>query len=471
MGLTYLILACLSGLFAHKVVQSTVYPAITYAKLKRNMEPYKGSIINEIPFIEKETIEEKKKRILKEKFEVLRPYVEKLQDYTSEENLKAAYRNLENLTLQKEKFSSKDSYGSYSARNNKLTYRLNNALGHEFLHMASSYYDPVSEESHYGFQQWKGNTTDNENEDSSCVIGSGLNEGYTQLLAYRIYGEEIIVYKKETILARLFELFFDHPKEMESYYFNHNLPGLIKPMKEYASREEIIEIIQAIDKINVYSNYRHSQNVVPTYEFIRIQMKLYNMFRAKNKDPEKLKKFEEIISENKIASILLKKQKIKLQREYQKGTPIFPIEKQEKVNMDLKTETSGNQISEWIGECFKREIKEGKIDSEEVLKQLLPYQGMTFSEMCSQIFQVPREKINILQATRLYCMIANIEFPLHDRKQQYALITQVQTLTLPDSEKTALEFRTGKKLQKKLDSIWESYLEKENDKPLQRKII
>ncbi len=472
MELTYLIVTCLSGYFAHKVIRSTVNPAVTYAKLKRNLKQYKGSIINELPFIETETIEEKQKNILKDKFEILTPYVEKLQNYTSEENLKAVYRNLENLTLKKEQLHLKDSYGSYSTKDNRLTYRLNSALGHEFLHLASAYYDPVSGESHTGFYQWKGNMDDEEEIENSCAIGSGLTEGYTQLLAYRIYGDEIKVYKKETILSQLFELFFDDPKEMESYYFNHNLPGLIHHMEQYATKEEIIEIIQSIDKINVYSNYRHSRNIVPTYEFIRLQMKLYDIFRAKNPNSEKLKTFEEIICQNKIASIVFKRKKIKLQREFQKGTPIFSIEKEGEVsNTDLKPETNNQLITEWIEESFKKESKEEKVESKEVLEQLLPYKGMSFSEMCSEIFQVPKEEINILQATRLYCLMTNTEFPLHDRRQRYVLSTLVQTLTLPDSEKTPLEVRTGNKLQQKLDLIWENLIEENRDETPKRKIV
>ena len=53
-------------------------------------------------------------------------------------------------------------------------------------------------------------------------------------------------------IARMLELFFDDPREMERLYFTSNLPGLIKYFEKYSDREDIIDFIVANDRMLQY---------------------------------------------------------------------------------------------------------------------------------------------------------------------------------------------------------------------------
>ena len=50
--------------------------------------------------------------------------------------------------------------------------------------------------------------------------------------------------------------------------------------------------------------------------------------------------------------------------------------------------------------------------------------------------------------------MTNIDFTNCDRTTRNTIARQVQTLILPEEEKTSLEQRMCNQLQKKLDSIW-----------------
>lgn len=94
-----------------------------------------------------------------------------------------------------------------------------------------------------------------------------------------------------------------------------------------------------------------------------------------------------------------------------------------------------------------RDIEEAK----EISARLEEYQKRPFKELCSSIFETSLDDINILQATKLYCLMTNTEFPTRDRKKLDAMARQVQSLILPEKEKVPLDYRVEKQLQAKLD--------------------
>ena len=199
---------------------------------------------------------------------------------------------------------------------------------------------------------------------------------------------------------------------------------------------------------------------ISIYKMVNIEMKLYEWFRLKNKNPQKLAEFEQIIQENIIASCVFKKQKIKLQRTFQKGKPVFDREQSRILNSDTRRKTA----------TAPSMAKENKTNEKQqaILKELLPYQKLSFVNLCSEVFQVPMSEINILQATKLYCLMTNIDFVSCDRKVRNAIARQVQTLILPENEKTPLEKRTGEQLQKKLNSTWNIVFKNEETKGVHR---
>ena len=245
-----------------------------------------------------------KLEIKKEIYNLIIPYVEKLRAYTTEENLQALYRNIKDVDIKKQSPISITPYsGLYNSKQNKITYLNKTALGHELLHMASTYYDKETNINYVGFKQAK----------DRIYIGQGLNEGYTELLNSRIYNNnKIISYHKEVKIAKLLEFFFDDPKEMESLYFNHNLPGLIHHLEKYTSRDNIIKLLLDIDQINNYSYSIYS--TIPTIKSIKTQILLYNIFEKNCTDKQKVEQFKNIVCEDKIAKIILNGQKAVLKR-------------------------------------------------------------------------------------------------------------------------------------------------------------
>lgn len=307
--LTYL-LAREFSFFAILSIYNTISSTILeLARVKRISKS--GYIINNQISTPKEAKTITKEEMNEKLYEFIFPYLEKLKNYTSEENLKTLYYNLKTLKVNKSSpFAAILYLGTYSSSKNEIKCVNEEAFGHELLHTASSTYDPKTGINYCGFLQSK----------SEAEIGRGLNEGYTELLAARLYNKKnkITAYNKEVKIARLFEFFFDDPKEMENYYFNHNLPGFIHHMEQYAPRNEIINLMLDIDGINLHSNFIGS--LLPTYNSIKTQIKLYNWYSEQCTDPVKLEQFRSIVCENKVASIILSGQELVVNR----NTPIQP---------------------------------------------------------------------------------------------------------------------------------------------------
>jgi len=147
----------------------------------KKISEYDGCIVKDFSFIEDYDIQELKSAINQEKISQLSTIIMKLKNYTSEENLKTVYKNLSTVKIKRNFMMMFETTGSYSSKKNTIKYFLSSALGHEFLHMSSSYYDSKNDISCVGFKQQKG----------VSLIGKGLNEGYTELLASRIYNKKI----------------------------------------------------------------------------------------------------------------------------------------------------------------------------------------------------------------------------------------------------------------------------------------
>ncbi len=258
---------------------------------KYNGEIIAGSdlILSKINSISNEEIDIRKK-------EILLPYIQKLANYVKEEDLKIVYNNLRNLNIKYDPtLVASGCTGKYIIEENKLLYSSKSSIGHEFLHMASSMYDSDSKLKLCGFYQEK----------NGASIGEGVTEGYTELLASRLYNKngKVEAYKSSVKFCEILEFFFDDPKDMAHLYFNCNLPGLIKHLEKYASRQEIIKLIMDIDNICTYETA--FANPYPLVKSIDIQLKLYNWFSSNSNDFIKIDKLRKKICENKAISIML----------------------------------------------------------------------------------------------------------------------------------------------------------------------
>lgn len=123
--------------------------------------------------------------------------------------------------------------------------QMHSILNHELLHLSSSArYEKtnVFSKMNSGFFQYS---------IGQIEIGRGINEGYTELLNKRYFGEKgyIVAYEYEMLITKIIELIIGKEK-MENFYFNANLNGLIQELSKYSDTESVKEFILDVDLIN-----------------------------------------------------------------------------------------------------------------------------------------------------------------------------------------------------------------------------
>ena len=83
----------------------------------------------------------------------------------------------------------------------------------------------------------------------------GLNEGYTELLANRIFNNEHYyndsAYTLNVYLLRIFELLYDNQKDMEKDYFLANYQGPANAFTKYGKIEEYLQKTKEKDGFEV----------------------------------------------------------------------------------------------------------------------------------------------------------------------------------------------------------------------------
>lgn len=226
-------------------------------------------------------------------------FVNKLSKNMSIENLMLLYNNLEDLRLGYKNYFLHNwlfKYklaGTYHVKKNKVGINkgsLEHAIYHELFHMASSYYEKDGDKRFSGFsQKLKANKT---------TIGKGLNEGYTQALTERYFGENNEVYgsyKLVTHFARNLERIIGKSK-MESLYFRADLFGLIEELKQYDNEDNIIKLLSDFDCILGKKTKSIEDNQLNT-SLINIQKTLLIYY---------IKKLNKELSNNLITSIEFK---------------------------------------------------------------------------------------------------------------------------------------------------------------------
>ncbi len=163
------------------------------------------------------------------------------------DDLSNFYRNIKTLVFKIKAFNPNVSFwttvtGNYDSKKNKINVyeASDDIIYHELLHMASSFYQKgIWRE---GFFLRDSNVKS---------LGVGLNEGYTELLARRLFNIDSKVcngYEYQVYIVRLLERIIGKDY-MQRYYFNANLPGLIDDLSQYNSQEDIIKFLHNTDYI------------------------------------------------------------------------------------------------------------------------------------------------------------------------------------------------------------------------------
>lgn len=259
------------------------------------LSKYDGWLISKECFLDNGSLANREEAMNRKGIDIVYPYVETLVSNLTEEEIKLMYTNLKTLEVESEKDSIfKTKSGTYSSVDNIIFYCRIDAISHELLHMASSFYDEKLGIIQCGFKQSTIKDADGNELEDGVEVGSALNEGYTELLNARFFNkkDKDISYERYVKVARLFELFFDDPKEMRLLFFHHDLPGFVHYMEKFMPYDKVIDIILKLDKSLAYANFNDN---ISKKEYLEVLDILYDYFIKSNKGLEKNQLFVRIM--------------------------------------------------------------------------------------------------------------------------------------------------------------------------------
>ena len=176
-------------------------------------------------------------------------FSEEIKNNFDEKSLNNFYKNITTLeiktfSLWEERTVKKENIaGLYYMKENRIKLIRNNKgkpIYHELFHMMSNYGLDQDNTIYEGFLQVY---------DENSKLGTGLNEGYTQLLTERYFKDDITdepVYRYQVYLAKHIEKIIGKEK-MEELYMNADLYSLIKELEKYQNQKEILKFIKDID--------------------------------------------------------------------------------------------------------------------------------------------------------------------------------------------------------------------------------
>ena len=163
-----------------------------------------------------------------------------------------------------------DGSGYYASKYNTLGVSKYSSIYHELFHLASAIFDQSRQLACVGFRQhyYIKNSPD---------IGRGINEGYTEILAHRYFGDKHKMskaYLMEVNIVKNLEKIVGQDA-METMYLNADLPGLITELTKYTSEKEILKFISNVDFLAKHAYdllfIKHSkleQSVIEVGEFL-----------------------------------------------------------------------------------------------------------------------------------------------------------------------------------------------------------
>lgn len=218
------------------------------------------------------------KEILKKQYgDLIMNFIKTVRENIPDINLEIFLNNFNTLRVANRDFKisnsifNKSTEGQYVPESNTIelskdTYKL--TINHELFHVMTTVIDKDTGILYCGFQQIK-----NKNEQ----IGFGLNEGYTQYLTEKYFGDNkqyISAYVYEKRIAEILETIIGEEK-MHVFYFNTDLNGLVQYLSNYESLDEIYRFINTLDFLKKHYNDKYltkkSKNIMKSgFEFVNI---------------------------------------------------------------------------------------------------------------------------------------------------------------------------------------------------------
>ena len=145
-------------------------------------------------------------------------------------------------------------------------------LPHELFHMATNFKSKEKNVRFCGFSQKQLNIPQ--------IIGTGINEGYTELMVKKYYGDDYLSSAASyTLLFKIMEVIESivGKEKMENYYLNANLNGLVNELTKYAKYDDVLKFISSMDFL--YNNFdEFSIKSKKNQQLLSEQVKFINTF-------------------------------------------------------------------------------------------------------------------------------------------------------------------------------------------------
>ena len=187
--------------------------------------------------------------------EILLEFVVALNSNFNKGSLANFYNNINHTSISKNIFLRPDN-GYFEYDNNninmKIVVRDYPHLYHELFHLSSS--TTAGKIIFNGFSQ------EYEEDGVLYTIGDSLNEGYTEFLARRYFGDRTgrIAYTFEVKVAEKLEKIIGKEK-MEDLYLRSDLNGLVEELSKYTDVDNVKSFIICNDFVNLYDQAKMSK--------------------------------------------------------------------------------------------------------------------------------------------------------------------------------------------------------------------
>ncbi len=169
----------------------------------------------------------------------------KLEEIFTPEELALFYNNLKQLKIKRffNIFTSAD--GKYDAQKNVITlYSFNpKNLTHELFHSTGSYFIETDDYIFIATGLKKYFIIYN---NKIVSVGTGINEGYTELLNFRYQKGNKFVYREQRKIVEALEMIISQYK-MERYYLKADLNTLVDTLVYYSSQEDTMNFLYNTD--------------------------------------------------------------------------------------------------------------------------------------------------------------------------------------------------------------------------------
>ena len=250
----------LSKKYNHNLKTAKIVTARPMVKVENSVEKIEQEPVPQFEDMPPELLlldEETKKSIVERQLsDTIKEFVTTIEEKSNNLNLFFMYDNLRSLKVNKDiDFITKCFKGwdgvYFTDRNEiRLSRNSKTIFFHELFHMATTFkrYGVY----YCGFAQYGG---------GNSMVGTGINEGYTNLLVEHYFGLKHRSYKKEVRIARQIEDIIGREK-MEQLYFKADLQELIVELSKYSSLDEALNLVQSVDYIN-YVTLSHRWGVIP----------------------------------------------------------------------------------------------------------------------------------------------------------------------------------------------------------------